>query len=189
MKNQNSINTKKLVTLAMFAAISVVLVTFIHFPLPLLPAFLEYDPADIPIFIATFLFGPWWGLAITIVTSVIQGVTVSALSGIIGIVMHIAATGSFVIVFGLICRHKHSMFSKITAIICGIITMTAVMVVMNLLFTPVFMETSVDIVLDMILPAILPFNLLKSTLNAAAAFMLFLALEKPAAKFNLIDTL
>ena len=53
--------TKKLTTMAMLAALSIVLVTFIHFPLFPAAAFLEYDPADIPIFIGTFLFGPLAG--------------------------------------------------------------------------------------------------------------------------------
>ena len=33
---------------------------------------LEYDPADIPIMIATFAFGPWYGLMTTIVVAVVQ---------------------------------------------------------------------------------------------------------------------
>ncbi|MEG2939406.1 MAG: ECF transporter S component, partial [Oscillospiraceae bacterium] len=96
--------TKKLATLGMLAAISIVLVSLIHFPIfPAVP-FLEFDPADIPIFIGTFAFGPIWGLILTAVVSVIQGVTVSSASGIYGIIMHFAATGAFVIVAGCIYR-------------------------------------------------------------------------------------
>ena len=46
---------RKLVTMAMLAALSIVLVYVIHFPIFPAASFLEYDPADIPIFIATFL--------------------------------------------------------------------------------------------------------------------------------------
>ena len=53
-----SANTRKLTTLAMLAALAIVLVALIHFPLVPAAPFLEYDPADIPIFIGTFLFGP-----------------------------------------------------------------------------------------------------------------------------------
>ena len=48
---------------------------------------MEYDPADIPILIGAFAFGPAAGLALTAVTALIQGVTVSAGSGIYGIIM------------------------------------------------------------------------------------------------------
>ena len=98
---------RKITTLGILAALSITLVFFIHFPIFPSAAFLEYDPADIPIFIATFAFGPAWGFLLTVVVSVIQGITVSAASNWIGIVMHILATGSFALVAGAIYqRHK-----------------------------------------------------------------------------------
>ena len=42
----------------MLTAISIVFVSVIHFPLFPAAAFLEYDPADIPILIGTFAYGP-----------------------------------------------------------------------------------------------------------------------------------
>ena len=92
MNGQSS--TVKLAKMGMLVAISIVLVYFIHFPLiPAVP-FLEYDPADIPIMMGAFAFGPWAGLLITVVTSLVQGFTVSAGSGVYGIIMHIIATGT-----------------------------------------------------------------------------------------------
>ena len=107
---QNSVSEKKfshsslftLTASAMLCALAVVLVYLIHFPLLPAAPFLEYDPADVPIFFASILFGPWWALAMTAVTAVVQGLTVSAQSGVIGIVMHFVATGSFAVVSGLI---------------------------------------------------------------------------------------
>ena len=64
-----SMNTKKLITMAMFIAISIVLVALIHFPIFPAVSFLEYDPADISILIGTFAFGPLAGCILTIVTS------------------------------------------------------------------------------------------------------------------------
>lgn len=85
-------STLKLVKMGMLVAISIVLVYIIHVPIfPAVP-FLEYDPADIPILIGTFAFGPVAGFILTFVTSVIQGLTVSSGSGIYGIIMHIIAT-------------------------------------------------------------------------------------------------
>ena len=55
--------------MAMLVAVSIVLVALIHLPiLPMVP-FLEYDPADIPILVGTFAFGPVAGLILTIVTA------------------------------------------------------------------------------------------------------------------------
>ena len=102
MNDTTAINTQKstvkLAKMGMLVAISIVLVAIIHFPIFPAVAFLEYDPADIPILIGTFAFGPVAGLLLTIVTAVVQGVTVSAQSGLYGILMHIIATGAFVLV-------------------------------------------------------------------------------------------
>lgn len=73
---KKKVSTRQLVSMAMLGAISIVLVSVVHFPLIPAAAFLEYDPADIPILIGTFAYGPLAGLLMTIVVSIIQGVTV-----------------------------------------------------------------------------------------------------------------
>ena len=72
--------TSTLAKLGILAAISVVLVAIVHFPLIPAAAFLEYDPADVPILLGTFALGPAAGILLTLVAIVIQGVTVSAAS-------------------------------------------------------------------------------------------------------------
>ena len=56
--------TARITRIAMLAAISLVLVLLIRIPFPPAP-FLVYDPADVPIFIATFAFGPLTGIILT----------------------------------------------------------------------------------------------------------------------------
>ncbi|MBQ8563914.1 MAG: ECF transporter S component, partial [Firmicutes bacterium] len=75
MNNNQKNNTAKLAKMAMLVAISIVLVTIVHFPIFPMVAFLEYDPADIPILIGTFAFGPAAGVLLTVVTSILQGIT------------------------------------------------------------------------------------------------------------------
>lgn len=99
--------TKKLATMGILTAMSVIFVALVHFPIFPAVSFLEYDPADIPILICGFAFGPWAGLAVTLVAAVIQGVTVSAQSGIYGIIMHLLSTGVYVTVSSLLyAGHK-----------------------------------------------------------------------------------
>ena len=171
--NKNGFNTRTLVFLALLAALSIVLVTFIH--LPILPAasFLEYDPADIPILIGTFLFGPWSGLLLTVVVSVIQGLTVSAASGWIGIMMHIFATGIMVLTAGLIYQHGKSLKRAIIALVAGGLAMTASMLVWNIIFTPIFMGMPRAAVISMLLPVFLPFNLIKAGINCVVTFLVY----------------
>lgn len=134
----------------MLAAVAIVLVAVIH--LPILPAapFLEYDPADIPILIGTFLYGPWTGLALTVVVSLLQGITVSAASGWIGIVMHILATGAFALIAGSIYRVCHTRGGAALALVAGSIAMTIIMVGCNLVFTPIFMGTGIKEVIALL---------------------------------------
>ena len=163
------------VYLAMFAALSIVLVSFIHFSFPFLPGaqFLEYDPADVPILIGTFAFGPGAGLLLTLVVSVVQGITVSAGSGPWGILMHFVATGSMAVVAGLVYKKHHSFKGAIAALGFGALTMTVVMVPLNLLITPIYTGASVQFVAGMLLPAIIPFNLIKSVVNCVVTFIVY----------------
>ena len=164
--------TMKLTKMAMLTAISIALVSVVHFPIFPATPFLEYDPADIPIFIGTFAFGPLAGLMLAIVTSVIQGLTVSAASGIYGIIMHILATGSFVLVAGLIYRGNKSRSKAVIALAAGVITMTAVMAAANLVITPLFTGWPVSAVIA-VLPYIIGFNLIKAGANAIITFFLY----------------
>ena len=171
-------NTKKLVTMAMLAAISIVLVAVIHFPIFPTAAFLEYDPADIPIFIGTFMFGPLAGFMLTTVVSLIQAFTVSASSGIIGALMHIFATGSFCLVAGNLYKHNKTRKGAVIALIAGVLTMTVSMALWNIIFTPIFMGMPLEAVLPMIVPIIIPFNLIKGGVNAVITLMVYKSISK-----------
>lgn len=167
-----------LTKMAVLAALSIVLAALIHFPIFPTAAFLEYDPADIPIFIGTFMFGPTLGLVLTAITCIIQGLTVSAGSGVYGIIMHFIATGSFVLVAGNIYNKFHSQKGAIVALIAGTITMAIVMVPANLIFTPMFMGAPVEAVWAMVLPIIIPFNLIKAGINSVITFFIYKPISK-----------
>ena len=156
----------------MLVAISVVLVYLVHFPIfPPVP-YLEYDPADIPIFIGTFAFGPLAGILLVAITAILQGTTVSAASGLYGIIMHFLATGSFVLVAGLIYRGHKSRSKAAIALVSGVITMTIMMVIANLIVTPYFMGVPVSVVKGL-LPYIVAFNLIKAGVNSVITFFLY----------------
>ncbi len=170
---KTKLSTRKLTTLAMLTALGVVLAGIIHFSIIPAAPFLEYDPADIPILIGTFMFGPLAGLGLTVTVSVIQGLTVSASSGFIGIIMHILSTGSFVIVAGTIYKKEKTIKQAIIALIIGTLTMTFVMVLCNLIFTPIFLGAPIQSVIELLMPAIIPFNLIKAGLNSIVTFVVY----------------
>jgi len=173
------LNTRKLTTMGILVGLSVVLVFFIHFPIFPQAPFLEYDPADIPILIVTFAYGPLAGLAVTAVASVVQGLTVSVQSGPYGILMHVISTGSYVLAAGFIYLMIHSRLGAGIALICGVLVSAAIMGAANLIITPLFMGVPVEAVKAILIPVIIPFNLIKSGVNGFVTFLLY----KPISNF------
>ena len=164
--------TVKLAKIAMLVAISIILVYFIHIPIFPAVAFLEYDPADIPIMIGTFAFGPAAGVMITFVVSILQGITVSSGSGVYGILMHIIATSVFVIVAGNIYKRKKTKKDAIIALACGVAAWVVVMFLANLVITPLFMGVPRSLVWEL-MPFILAFNAIKAGVNSVLTFLLY----------------
>lgn len=158
--------------MGMLVAISIVLVYFIHFPIFPAVAFLEYDPADIPVLMGTFAFGPLAGVMLTVVTAVIQGVTVSAASGAYGIIMHVIATGTMVLVAGIIYKRNKTRKGAVIGLVCGVVAWVIVMIGANLIITPLFMGVPRNAVWDL-MPFIAGFNGIKAGVNAVVTFLLY----------------
>jgi len=163
---------KQLTQMAMLAAISIVLVFFIRFPIMPAAPFLEYTPAEVPVMMAAFLYGPAAALVLAVVVAVVQGMTVSAHSGIIGIIMNILSMGSYVLAVGLIYHRGYGKSTKkaVAAMFAGIIATTAVMAFWNIVFTPIFMGVPRQVVIEMIVPIFVPFNLIRAGINSLIAF-------------------
>lgn len=182
-------NTKKIAILAVMSAISIILAFSLHLPIFPIAPFLEYDPADIPIILCTFLYGPGTGIFLTFVVSVLQGVTISSQSGIIGIFMHIVATGSMVLVSGFLFKYLGKTKIKtlpniIISTVCGVLTWLGTMILWNILITPIFLNVPREAVYQLMLPAILPFNIIKPTVNAVLACLLYFALRNSIKNLN-----
>jgi riboflavin transporter FmnP len=167
------ISTRNLVIMAFLIAISVVLIYLIHFPIFPAAPFLEYDPADVPILIGTFAFGPLAGFIITVAAAGIQALTVSAQSGVYGFIMHVLGTSAAVVTAGLIYKKKHTRGGAAIALLCGTLAHSLVMVVANHFVTPHFMGVPTSVVDGMLLPVILPFNLIKAGANAVITFLVY----------------
>lgn len=163
-------NNKKIVRVGLLCAISVVLVWIVHFPIIPSAAFLEYDPADVCLIITGLSYGTGWGILATVVVSLVQGLTVSAGSGWIGILMHILSTSTFVGITSCVYRKKRSL---VLSLALGALAMVIVMIPLNLVFTGMFMGAGVKVVVNMLIPAIIPFNVAKASINAIISAILY----------------
>lgn len=162
--------TVKLAKMGMLIAISIVLMALIRIPFPPLP-FLEYDPADISIFIGTFAYGSIAGLVIVVIVSLLQGL-IFATTGPYGIIMHIIATGTFVVVAGNIYRTHKTRKGAVIALIAGTLCMTAIMLPANYFITAEFFGIERAAIVAMF-PGIASFNLLKAGLNSIVTFIVY----------------
>ena len=158
--------------MAMLVAVSIVLVALIHLPiLPMVP-FLEYDPADIPILIGTFAFGPAAGVVLTLVTAILQGVTVSASSGAYGILMHVIATSALVLVAGLTYARNKTKKTAILGLVLGTLAMVLIMIPANMLITTRFMGLTLEALMPF-MPWIILFNFIKAGVNSIVTFLVY----------------
>ncbi len=161
------------VKLGLLAAISILLVYLIHFPIFPAASYLEYDMADVPILIGTFLFGPLWGLLLTAVVSVLQWVLVSPASGWVGALMHFCATGGCALLAGTLYHRHHSLKGAIIGMVAGGILQVLLMVPLNLIFTVHFNGAPREGVLARLPTVIIPFNAIKVAVNGLLTFLLY----------------
>ena len=169
---KKGIPTRKLCGMAVLTARAVVFSCTIHIPY-FGAAFLEYSPSDVPVLIASFMYGPVWGLVVTAIVCLIQGLTVSAGSGWIGIAMNFLSTGIFVLSAGLIYRFKRDIKGAVVGLVVGVVCGIVTMILWNILITPVFMNVPRETVITMIPTVFLPFNVLKYIGNASLTFALY----------------
>ena len=167
--------------MAMLAAISFAVLLLAHLVpffsfIPALP-FLKYEPKDVIIAMSGFLLGPLEALAISIVVSLIEMLTVSS-TGLIGLLMNVLSTAAFACTAALVYRKKHDMSGAVLGLLCGVFCMTVVMLLWNWLITPLYMHVPRAVIVSYLLPGFLPFNLVKAAANMALTLLLY----KPVAQ-------
>ena len=161
--------TKRICYTALFAALAYVVMLFIRIkPVP----FLTYDPKDVVITIFGFMFGPLSSLAVSFIVPLVEMLSASD-TGIIGFVMNFSASASFVLPATLIYKYKREFSGAVIGLISGVVSLTCSMLLLNVILTPVYTNTSVTDVIKMIPSLLLPFNLLKGVFNAALIMLLY----------------
>ena len=163
-------SVKLIAKMGMMAAIACVLGLF-RFPiLPMVP-FLTYDFADIPIIVSSFAFGPVAGLLITVVVSFIQAFLLGG-DQLYGFIMHILASGAFVIVASLIYKGHKTKKMAIVSLIAATLVMIVVMGAANYFVTPYYYGgAAMKEMVVKLMPFILLFNLIKGVANSLITMM------------------
>jgi len=197
-----SSKTRKLAILALLAALAYVIMVYGRIPVLTVPPFLKYDPKDVIFVIGGFLFGPLSVLAMSVVVSFIEMITVSE-TGIIGFGMNVMSTCAFACTAAFIYKKLHTLKGAIIGLVAGWIAMAVVMVLWNYIITPIYLASlshgfsdmealseSVNQirpgVASMLIPVFLPFNLLKGGLNAAITMLVYKPVRAALSKSRLL---
>ena len=169
-------NTRKLTGIAMLSAFSICSLYIVRFSIFPQIAFMEYDVADVFIFLGTFMYGPLSGLTMTFVVSLYQAFLMGG-NGLTGALMHFLATGVFALVSGFIYTKNRNFKGAIIALVVGFFVWVAVMIGADLVIIPLFMGVPVGVVVEL-LPLILAFNAIKAGANSILTFLLYKRIRK-----------
>jgi riboflavin transporter FmnP len=162
--------------LAQIAVLGAIAFTFMYldFPIPPFPAWLKYDPGEVPALIAGFALGPAAGVGVELVKGLlISLLRPGGLGGPFGIFMNLLAGVTLVGVAASYYRAEHTKAGALRGLVLGIAAMTAMMILANIILTPVFFGLPRIQVIALVLPALLPFNLLKGALSSVLTFYVY----------------
>lgn len=159
---------RRIVLLALFGAISYVLMLLVHFPI----SFLTLDVKDSVLILCGLYFGPGAAALLSVLVPVMELVTVST-TGLYGLGMNILGSLTLSVTVGLIYKYKKSFSGAVIGLLCGVVAMVAVMMGFNLLVTPYYVGMTVADVRAMIPTLLLPFNLVKGVLNAGLVLLVY----------------
>ncbi len=183
MNNIRKTRTRKLALLGMFSALAFVVMMVGRVPIVM---WLKYDPKDVVIAFAGLLFGPVSSLAVSLVVSAVEMVTVSD-TGIIGFVMNVLSTCSFVCTAAFVYSRRRTLGGAVLGLVSGVLLMTAAMLLWNYLITPLYMNQPREQVAPLLIPMFLPFNLFKGSLNAALTLLLYKPVVRALRRAKLIE--
>lgn len=176
---------KKVTVLGMFAALAYVFVLIGRIPISSVE-FLKYDPKDIIVAICGFVMGPISALIVTLITSLLEMITIST-TGFIGFAMNVISTASFACTAAFIYKKKKTLLGAVIGLIAGALAMTVLMILWNYLITPIYMGYPREAVAEMLVPVFLPFNLIKSGLNASFTMLLYKPVVTAMRKAHIIS--
>ncbi len=166
-----TMSVKELVMLAMLSAIAYAAVSVCRIPLGF-AEYLKYEPKDVIITIGGFLFGPLAVVAVSLVVSLAEMITISH-TGPIGMIMNVVSSCVFGCTAAFVYKKKHTLKGAILGLSLGVVFSTIVMMFWNYLITPMYQGVPREAIAQMMIPVYLPFNLLKGTINAGIILLIY----------------
>ena len=170
MQKKDRFGIRKMVLIALFAAMAYAVTFIFHIKV----SFLTFDAKDAVVCIAAMILGPGAGAIISLLVATIEQITIGD-TGFWGWLMDFASTATFSVVAGYIYSKRRNITGVAMSLFATVVSTVTVMMICNLVITPIYMKVNTDQVIQLIPTLLLPFNFAKSVLNAGVV----LALYKP----------
>ena len=178
----SDLHVRRTVAAALFAALAYLFVFVFRIQVA---GFLTFDLKDAVMTLGALFLGPIAGVAIALGVALLEMVSVSS-TGFYGFLMNFLASASFILPAAILYRLRRTRPSAIFGLILSALFMTAVMIPLNLLITPLYTGAPRSAVVNLIPGTILPFNLVKGTLNAAVTALLLQPVAKALHRVRLL---
>lgn len=156
------------VVMALFCALAYATMFVFRFNV----AFLTFDLKDVFLTIGGLLFGPIAAVVMSLLVALLEFITVGD-TGPYGFLMNFVSSAVFTSVCALVYGYRKKLSSAVIGLVAAVISMTGVMMLMNLIVTPLYTSSSSADVAKMIPTLLLPFNLTKAVFNAAFVLLLY----------------
>lgn len=176
------VNTKRLAMLALFTALAYAFVVTIRVPAV---AFLKYEPKDVIIVMAGFIYGPMASVVVSVLSSFIEMITISDTAWW-GLIMNVLSSLTFALPATIIYKYRKSKFGALGGMLIGVVIMTGAMLGFNVLITPLYLDVPRGAVIGMLAKVFLPFNAIKGLLNTGIIMLVYKPVIKGLRKANLI---
>lgn len=183
--SKQRISTRNMAVIAMFSAVSFVAVLISRI-IPDVAGFLSYDPKDAVIVIAGFIMGPMASVAISVIVSFIEMITIST-TGPYGFLMNVVSTCAFAVPAAWFYKKNHSQKGAVIGLVFSVVILVICMAIWNYVVTPYYMGVERKMVADMMMTVFVTFNLAKGGINAGLALLLYRPIVGSLRKAGLVE--
>ena len=122
--------TRNMVSIAMLAAVAVILMLF-EFPLPFLPPFYKIDASELPVIIGAFAMGPWAGVLIELLKVLLNLLLDGTTTAFVGEFANFLIGCSYVVPASLVYYYRKSKKNAVLGLLLGTVTCAVVGCLLN----------------------------------------------------------
>lgn len=174
--NKRKLSTKRLVFIAVFAALSYIIGMF-SFPIfPATPYF-KMDFANVFILLSGYLFGPITGIIVCVIKELLS--LLNTTTGGVGELANVLMTSAFILFPAIMYRRKKGIRSVIIGMAIGcLFGISGALIVNRFIIFPMYMGAGAQAVYKQVFWICVAFNLIKTTIICLVTFAVYKKLSK-----------